>query len=206
MSESTSETEADPPTTADVPPESEVENPLAIDYGAVHPPEGKSYTEFTYAERRATLLRRIERAGHPAALPQAYSEMGEEFGVSKSTIHNDLQVLAEWTAENVERDHLHIMDSVFRGAIQDLVEDGKRAWAAEVGKEWFEWLADMGAIERMPDEVRLDATVRHESDETDEYVVVPNDPEGPSGPAVPSGGAASGRGDDPGESDDGGDA
>jgi hypothetical protein len=194
--------EADPPTTADVPAPENLNDPLSVDYGAVRSPSSKPYAEFNYAERRATLLRRIERAGHPAALPQTYDELGEEFDVNKSTIHDDLQILAEWTAENIERDHLHIMDAVFRGAIQDLVEDGKRAWAAEVGKEWFDWLADMGAIERMPDEVRLDATVRHESDETDEYVVVPNDPEEASGPAVPSGGAASGNADDPEETGD----
>jgi len=180
------EPEAENPTTVDVPPESEVENPLAIDYGAVRPPDSKPYTEFNYAERRAILLRRIERAGHPRALPQTYAEMGDEFGVSKSTIHRDLRVLAEWTAENVERDHVHIMDSVFRGAIQDLVDEGKMAWAAEVGKEWFEWLADMGAIERVPDEVRLDADISHSSGETDEYVVVENEAEEPSGPSEPT--------------------
>ena len=181
MTETTeSETEAEQAEESEkpvVPPESEVEDPLAIDYGAVHPPENKNYGEFNYAERRSVLLRRIERAGHPRALPHTYSELADEFDVSKSTIHRDLRVLAEWTAENVERDHVHIMDAVFRGAIQDLVDEGKMAWAAEVGKEWFEWLADMGAIERVPDEVRLDADISHSSDETEEYVVVPSESE-----------------------------
>lgn len=191
MSETETKGEGDessaPETVVDVPPESEVEDPLAIDYGAVRTPSGKAYGDFNYAERRATLLRRIERAGHPRALPQSYAELGDEFGVSKSTVHRDLHVLAEWTAENVERDHVHIMDSVFRGAIQDLVDEGKMAYAAEVGKEWFEWLADMGAMERVPDEVKLDANVNHSTEETEEYVVVPNETEAESEPALTGG-------------------
>jgi len=171
-----------------VPPKSELNDPLSIDYGAVHPDTSKPYGDYNYAERRSILLTRIERAGHPKALPHTYSELGDEFDVSKSTIHRDMRVLAEWTAENVERDHVHIMDSVFRGAIQDLVDDGKMAWAAEVGKEWFEWLADMGAIERVPDELNVDATVRHAEAETEEYVVVESESEqgnaGQGGPAL----------------------
>jgi hypothetical protein len=177
MTATETETEAEQATEPAVPPANELEDPLTVDYGAVHPDTSKTYGEYNYAERRAVLLKRIERAGHPKAMPHTYSELADEFDVSKSTIHRDLRVLAEWTAENVERDHIHIMDSVFRGAILDLVDEGKNAWAAEVGKEWFEWLADMGAIERVPAQVDLDATVRHEGDETEEYVVVPSEDE-----------------------------
>ena len=153
----------------------EVENALAVDYGAVRVPDSKPYDEFNYAERRSCLLKRIERAGHPKALPQTYAEMGDEFGVSKATIHRDLKILAEWTAQNLDREHVHILDSVFRGAIMDLVDEGKYAWATEVGKEWFDWLADMGVVERVPDRLDLDATVRQAPTETDEYEIIPDD-------------------------------
>lgn len=149
-------------------------DPLAVDYSAVTMPEGP-YEDATVEQRRAVLLKRIEQAGHPGAVAQTYRELGDEFDVSKATIHRDMQLLAEWCAENIERDHVSIMDAVFRGAVLDLVQDGKRAWAAEVGKEWFGWLADMGAIERVPRNVNLDHTVRQASDETDEYVIVADD-------------------------------
>lgn len=173
----TGEAEGELPTLSgeDVPPKGQVENPLAIDYGSVRVPDDKPYDEFNYAERRACLLGRIERVGHPRALSQTYAEMGDEFGVSKATIHRDLKVLAEWTAQNLDRDHVHILDSVFRGAILDLVDEGKYAWAAEVGKEWFEWLADMGVMDRVPDRVDLDATVRQASNETEDYEIIPDD-------------------------------
>lgn len=159
------------------PPEGgELNDALALDYSRVRVPHGeKPYHEFNYAERRAVLLERIEQAGHPRALGSTYAELGDEFGVSKPTIHHDMQVLAEWTAENLDRDHVHILDSVFRGAIRDLVSEGKHAWAAEVGKEWFDWLADMGVMDRAPDKVDLDATVRGEPDETEAYEVIPDD-------------------------------
>lgn len=150
---------------------------LAVDYSAVNLPTG-NYEDCTVEERRAVLLHRIERAGHPRALPDTYRELADEFDVNKSTIGRDMKLLAEWCAENVERDHVSIMDAVFRGAVLDLVEDGKKAWAAEVGREWFEWLADMGAIERVPQNVNLDATVRQASDETDEYRIIEDDEAG----------------------------
>lgn len=138
-------------------------------------PDNKSGREFNTYERRAELLRRVERAGHPRAVPSTYKELGDEFGVAKSTIAADMRRLSEYVAENVTRDHVTIMDSVFRGAILDLVEDGKKAWAAEVGREWYEWLADMGEIERVADEVNLDATVRDASTSTDHYSVISDD-------------------------------
>lgn len=166
-------------TAEDIPAQGALNDPLDLNYSAVRIPDDKKYPDMNYAERRAILLQRIEQAGHPRALGQTYAEMADEFGVSKATIHRDLKTLAEWTAENVERDHVHIMDSVFRGAVLDLVDDGKKAWAAEVGKEWFEWLADMGAIERVPDKVDLDATVE-QADETEDYEVVESTSPDPS--------------------------
>lgn len=147
---------------------------LAVDYAAVELPTG-TYDEATVEQRRAVLLNRIEQAGHPGALPSSYRELADEFDVSKATIARDMKLLSEWCAENVERDHVSIMDAVFRGAVLDLVRDGKKAWAAEVGREWFEWLADMGAIERVPQNVNLDHTLREASDETDEYEIVEDD-------------------------------
>lgn len=167
---------ADPPLVGDEPQVGRrgARPKLEVDYSAVRLPDG-DYTEATVEERRAVLLDRIEQAGHPRALPYTYRELADEFDVSKSTIADDMSLLAEWCAQNVEREHVAIMDAVFRGAVLDLVRDGKRAWAAEVGREWFEWLADMGAIERVPEHVSLDATVRNAGDSTDEYEIVEDD-------------------------------
>jgi len=144
---------------------------MAADYHRIEPPNAP-YDEYNTAQRRAVLLQRIERVGHPSALNKSYQKIGDEFGVSKSTIHRDLAVLGAWCAENVERDHVTIMDSVFRGAVLELVEDGEYLEAVEAGKEWFDWLAQMGAIDRVPDKLDLDATVRQASTESEDYEVL----------------------------------
>lgn len=145
-------------------------DPVHVPYHRIRPPDAP-YDEYNYAQRRAVLLRRIERVGHPRALNQSYRDLADEFGVSSSTIGEDMQVLAAYMAEHVERDHVSIMDAVFRGAVLDLVDDGERARAAEIGREWFEWLADMGEVERVADKLDLDATVRQAGD-TDAYRVI----------------------------------
>lgn len=149
-------------------------DPAAIPYHHVNVDHSKPYEAFSWAERRAVLLKRIERAGHPQALPQTYGELGDEFGVSKTQIHSDMKVLAAYTAENLDRDHKHIMDSVFRGAIRDLVDEGKMAWASEVGKEWYDWLAQMGEVERVADKHELEASISTETSSED-YEVIEDD-------------------------------
>jgi len=150
------------------------QNPLAIAYDRIEPPN-KPYEDYNVAQRRAVLLSRVERVGHPAALNKSYEQLGDEFDCSKSTIHRDMAVLAEWISENLARDHVQIMDAVFHGAVQDLVDEGNYAWAAEVGREWFEWLADMGVLDRAAEQIDLDATVRQAGGESDAYRVLDDD-------------------------------
>lgn len=144
-----------------------------VPYHRIVPDTSKPYNLMNCYERRAILLERMEKAGHPRALGQTYQELADEFGVAKSTIHNDFERVSEYVADSLDRDHHMIADAVFRGAILDLVEDGKKAWAAELAKEWYEWLADLGQVERMAADVNLN--VREQANETDEYRVIPDD-------------------------------
>lgn len=148
-------------------------DPVAIPYDRVNPPD-IPYTEFNYAQRRAVILNRIEHVGHPRAMNQTYEDLAEEFDTVVSVIHNDMKVLAAFMAEHVSRDHVSIMDAVFRGAVRDLAEKEEWVDAAEVGKNWYEWLADMGAMERVADKVDLDATVRNVGD-SEAYRVIDDD-------------------------------
>lgn len=143
-------------------------NPPA--YHQIVTPENKRYTDYNTYERRAVILRRVEKAGHPRALGQTYQELADEFAVAKSTIASDMRRLSEYVADNLEREHHTIVDSVFRGAILDLVEDGKKAWAAELAKEWYEWLADMGEVERVAESV--DLNINESERETETYEII----------------------------------
>lgn len=143
-----------------------------IPYNRIEPPAATPREDYTYVQRRAVLLDWIERVGHPRALRQSYRELADEFGASRSAIHRDMQALSAFIAANLDRDHVSIMDAVFRGAVLDLVEQDERARAAEIGRRWFEWLADMGEIERVADKVDLDTTVRHGDGDPEAYTVV----------------------------------
>ena len=167
----------------DYPGEKAVQEPMTIRYDRVLIPPATPYADLDYAQRRAILLRRIERAGHPRALGRTYSDMAEEFDVSKHTIYRDMRVLREWVANHLERDHVAILDAVFRGAVQDLVENGEHVDAVAVGRKWFDWLADMDIVDRVPDRLNLDATVHTNPDEGTDYEVI-SDEAGLEDPAV----------------------
>jgi len=168
----------EPLTEGDYPDKGAVEDPLAIRYDRVLVPERTDYADLDYAQRRAVILRRIERAGHPRALGQTYGEMKDEFDVAKSVIYDDMQVVSEWVAGHLDRDHVAILDAVFRGAIEDLAKEGDLARASEVGKEWFDWLAQMGVVDRVPERLDLDATIHSDLDEGGDYEVLPDDEAG----------------------------
>jgi hypothetical protein len=139
-------------------------------------PSKKPKPEWTMAERRAYILdRMIEEAG-PHGINQA--QIAKDFDMAKSTIHNDLQRIAEYAAESNTREFYSHLDFLFRGAIRNLTEDGEWLHAARVGKEWAEFLADRGAIAQAPKHMQLDANVKHEGTESEDYVVIPDDDAG----------------------------
>lgn len=147
---------------------SERESP---EYDAITIPEGKSRHDYSYVERRAEILKRIERRGHPSAFNK--SKLAREYDVSHTSIGRDFDALAEYVASNLDRDHEFIMDRVMRGALVNLVEDGDHYKAAKVAEKWFDWLADAGVVVREPDrkEVDMAATVAREQTETTDYVL-----------------------------------
>lgn len=147
----------------------------SIDYDNVTLPDEsrKPHHEWSYAERRALVLKIIERAGHPRAVNQA--DIARRFDVSRATICNDFKALAEWIEENMDREHEFILDRVFNGAMWNLMQEGEYFEAAKVGKMWYDWLADSGKATRVPRGLEIDATVREAARETDDYELVTAD-------------------------------
>lgn len=122
-------------------------------YRAIHVPEGKRNgheEELTYAERRAYILERLEDAGSPRLLNK--SELARTFDVSRQTIYNDLEALAEWSDGGLgERETLE-GEALFWRSIDQLLEDaealrnqGEHAQAAKAEKEAarvFRWCSE----------------------------------------------------------------
>lgn len=150
-----------------------------VNYSEIPIPGDIPSSEYSRFQRRAVILRRIERAGHPQALPYTYKELGDEFDVAQSTINTDMTRIREYVQNDLSREHKSIGDSVFRGKILDILEDddADHRAAPDVIKMWYDWLADLGEETRVADKVDLD--VEQSERESEDYVVIddadPND-------------------------------
>jgi len=116
-----------------------------IDYRSIDVPEDKPPEEYSYAERRAEILRRIEDVGHPGLVNGA--ELGRRYDVARQSIYNDFDVLGEYVADTVgERVDLKI-NAVFNKAIRGLLQQKEYRKAAKTAAEFGEWVETRHEIE-----------------------------------------------------------
>lgn len=120
-----------------------------IDYTAVDLPEEKPRTEYTYVERRAELLQRIQQAGHPRTLNQ--TEVADTYGVSQQQISQDLDRLAEHISANLGARRDLITEAVFHRAIAGLLEKEEYRKAAQTVKDWNDWLIEREDLRELDD-------------------------------------------------------
>jgi hypothetical protein len=122
-----------------------------IDYRSIDVPDDKPPEEYSYAERRAEILRRIEDAGHPGLVNGA--ELGRRYDVARQSIYNDFDVLGEYVADTVgERVDLKI-NAVFNKAIRGLLQQKEYRKAAKTAAEFGEWVEARHEIEDLWDEL-----------------------------------------------------
>ena len=134
-----------------------------IDYAAVNLPTSKDFENWGHPERRAYLLQEIREVGHPGALNQ--SALARQFDVDPSTIHHDLDVLADAIADTPASRHDFYTECVFRTAVSELQAAGDHYKAAKVAKMWSEWLMDRGKVEKAAEKREVDiSTVETETD------------------------------------------
>jgi hypothetical protein len=130
------------------------------DYSSVEIP-AKPPEEFTYAERRASLLSQIEDLGHPKLLNQ--SEQAERFGVSQSQIHKDLKRLGEACRDHItDRDRRALtVESVVNRAVIGLLREENYRKAARTIMEFDDWKTEFAELEEMQaelEELRAEVT------------------------------------------------
>lgn len=122
-----------------------------IDYAAIGIPEDGPPDDYHYTTRRAEILQMIESAGHPKLLNQA--RLGERYGCDKSNIHNDLDVLGEYIAENLGSRRELVVESVFQRAVEGLTKDSEWRKAAQTAKDYDEWLTERTEMEELTDRI-----------------------------------------------------
>lgn len=122
-----------------------------INYHKITIPDDKPRSEYEYPERRAAILRLIEKRGHPDALNKA--QLGREFGVSDAQIHKDLDRLKSYYANRVGGDAKVMSEMAYRKIIREHLDNGDLEKARRALDSWNNWLFDIGASEKTPDKL-----------------------------------------------------
>lgn len=124
-------------------------------YRQISAPPDKPLEEYTYVERRAKIYDLIEEAGHYRNIEQSYRELGDRFGVTYQTIHNDIHAVNEWITNNMGTNAEAELSSLKNAAVQDLISRGEYDKAYRLMAEHYELLQDMGLKDREAQEVDM---------------------------------------------------
>jgi len=120
-----------------------------IDYATIDVPPDTSPEDYTFAERRADILRRIEAAGHPDLVNGA--ELARRYGCTRQNVYNDFDVLADYASDTVGDRADLIVDTVFNKAIMGLLEQKDFRKASKTAKEYSEWVNERHEIQELWD-------------------------------------------------------
>lgn len=153
------------------------------EYAAIDVPDDKDPSEYDYRERRADILRRMQEGPYaPWELNQ--TQMADEYGVSRQTIHKDVHERIKPYMEERLGDAAELeTNELFRSIIGNIRTDAERLReegeydaaaradkrAADVTEKWFDWLFDYGVKERAPDKHEIDADVSTDETEVKAY-------------------------------------
>lgn len=130
------------------------------DYASITIPADEDPSEYHYTARRAAILQVIKRTGTPASVNRR--QAGERFGVSRQTIQNDIDALAEYVTENIGGERAAFTaNTVFETSVRELLADEEYEAAARVAEKWMNWLGDIGALEQAADkqEIAMNASM-----------------------------------------------
>lgn len=117
-----------------------------IDYDSIDISDDKTLSEYSYAQRRAELLKLVRTAGSPRLISQTC--LSRRYDCSQPTISNDLK---DWIEKNrTDRRTLNLNAGKSR-ALQKLLNAADDDWRAaenawKVAKEWDEWLVDRDVL------------------------------------------------------------
>lgn len=134
-----------------------------IDYTSIDAEEEKDPLDYHYTERRAELLDLIFQAGSPRRLNT--TQLADRYGVTRSQIYQDYDALGDFIEGTLGDRAALRTRALHERVIGELLDEGEWRDAWTTHKEFVGWLADVGAIETVPD--RLDATVTHSEEETE---------------------------------------
>jgi hypothetical protein len=141
-----------------------------IDYRGVGVPEDKDPENYTYAERRAEILQRIEDVGSPRLLNGA--ELARRYGCTRQNIANDLDKLAEYVESHTgTRERLNA-ESLYWRCIRGLLDDDEFRKAAQTLSDYHDWLHERQELDDLWERLEaLEANAEDDQRGTNDYRV-----------------------------------
>jgi len=126
------------------------------EYREVPLPDDKPRSEYTYVERRAAILKIIEKRGHPWGLNK--SQLGREFGVSDAQIHKDLDRLRDYYSNRIGTEAKVTSELAYKRILKDQLENNELDKARKTLDSWNSWLQDTGEQEKEPDKHEVEGS------------------------------------------------
>lgn len=101
-------------------------------------------------QRRADLYRRIMDAGGTNGLDETYQELGEEYGVSTSSIGDDVRIIRKYIIDkelNTEKIKEDVAGSL-QWALQEAKSEGDYNAVPRILKQKMKFAQDVGSLEK----------------------------------------------------------
>lgn len=132
------------------------------DYSNVEIPTEKPREEFTYAERRAEILKLILTAGHPGLVSR--TELAKMYGKTHQQISLDIKAIVDGVREWMGKDADLVTQSVYEKAVKSHLKSDDlkdHAKAADLISKWNEYLWNSGIKRKAPESIEhLGSTVQ----------------------------------------------
>lgn len=134
------------------------------DYKNVVLPDHKDYEEWNANERRAYILKEIEKRGIPKNLPK--QDIAHQFGVVPSRITQDLRIIKEYLETNSDLNFSTEAETILKSAILKLADEEPYK-AAKAVKLWDEFLERRGSVANESESADLDVLIENANVELD---------------------------------------
>lgn len=119
-------------------------------YRAINPPNDKPRDEYSYVERRAELYDLLEEAGHYRNLERSTRELGNEYGVSHTTIQKDIKRLLAWKADHLGENAHAELETLKTKAVRDALDNNEPGEAYSIISQHLSNLQSLGIVEKEP--------------------------------------------------------
>ena len=138
-----------------------------VEYHKLSIPDDKPRSDYNYNERRAAILRIIEKRGHPDALNK--SQLGREFGVSDAQIHKDLDRLKDYYSNRIGTEAKVTSELAYKKIIREHLSNGDYEKARRALDSWNSWLQDTGEQEKEPEKHEVESLINVPDSVLDEW-------------------------------------